>query len=148
MLGIVVERIQNDHVSYIMFRELNKLADKVPCFVFTNGTVNLPMENKFTILQHVDAMSHKGTLIGTNLLTSQIVAKSMMPKKKFVYLWDLDWSRLSNFNANQLNNIYLNDDIEVITRSKKHQEVFSKMFRKTDKIIYNWRAEELLKVIQ
>ena len=147
MIGIVVDEIENNPSNYIMFRELNKVAKKMPCFVFANSVRTVPMDNEFTILQQVEAMSHSGTLIATSLITSQIVSKALTPKNKFYYLMDFEWLHLNMFHSRQLQSIFFNDDIEVINRSKKNQQVFSKLFRKSDKVVYNWRADELLKVI-
>lgn len=147
MIGIVVDEINNDPKSYVMFRELNKISGRVPCFVFTNGIRGLPMKNEFTILQQIEALSHQGTLIGTSIMSSQIVAKSLTARKKLLYMWDLEWSKLENFHASQVQSLFLNKELDVIARSDKHKEVFSKLYKNTDKVIYNWRAEELLKVI-
>ena len=147
MLGIVTEEINNDPKNYIMFRELNKLSGQIPCYVFANNVRSLPMKNEFTILQQIEAMSHQGTLIGTSIISSQVVSKSLTPKNKIIYLWDLEWSKLSNFNAKQVQSLFLNKEIDIVTRSEKHKEIFSKLFRPTEKVVYNWRAEDLLKVI-
>jgi len=147
MIGIVTEEIINNPKFYVMFRELNKLSDQMPVFVFSNGVRQLPIKNKFTILQQIEAMSHQGTLIATDILSSQVVAKSMTPKKKLLYLQDLEWTKLQNFQAQQVSNLFLNTQLEVVVRSEKHKEVVSKLFRPVDKVVYNWRASELLKVI-
>lgn len=147
MIGIVVDKIDGSIGNHVMVRELNKLADKVPCFVFTNDVGRLNVKNKFTILQQVEALSHPGTLISTSLITSQVVLNSLTPKKKYLYLQNYEWRNLDRFNALQLHRVFLNDEMDIIVKSDTQKKVFSKLFREPSKVIYNWRADDLIKVI-
>ena len=147
MIGILVDNIANDTFNYCMFRELNRLSKKEQCFVFTNNIEGLPMQNNFAILQQVDALAHQGTLIATNLLNCQVLANSLTAEKKFMYLWSFDWMNFSALEASSLNNMLHNEEIDIITRSKSHEQVVKKMFKAPKGVVYNWRANEILKAI-
>ena len=147
MIGVVVDQVRNTPVDYIMFRELNKLSRKVDCFLFVNQVHALPMKNNFSILQSVEAMSHAGTLIATDITTCQIVNKSLTASKKLFYMWDLEWNKIESFNHNKLFPIMHNKEIDLVVRGSKHFDIVSKLFRKPKATVCNWRAEELLKVI-
>lgn len=147
MIGIVVDSIDTDLKSYIMFRELNRLSETQNCFVFTNEIRGLPLQNKFAILQQVQAMSHSGVLIATNIMNAQIVSNSLTPSKKYFYVWDLEWNKLSSFQSKQLTRIFYNDDIELISRSKSHSNILEKLFKKPESIVHNWNHKELLKAV-
>ena len=82
MIGVVVNHVRNTPVDYIMFRELNKIARKTDCFLFVNQVHGLPMMNNFSILQSVEALSHEGTLIATDITSCQVVKNAMMASKK------------------------------------------------------------------
>ena len=107
----------------------------------------MPMHNKFTILQTIEAMSHQGTLVSTSLLTSQVVKNSLTAKKKLYYMTDIDWLRINNFSFDQMIGIFHDKEIEIVTRSKSHENIVSKMFKPPVGTVFNWRADEILKVI-
>lgn len=147
MIGIVVDNISSDVKNYVMFRELNKLSETHNCFVFTNQIAGLPMNNKFAILQQVEALSHSGVLIATNLMNAQIVRNSLTASKKYFYVYDLDWTKISQFHSKQLTNIFYNDEMELISRSKSHSDILTKLFKKPKSVVYNWNNKELIEAI-
>ena len=147
MLGVIVDTIENNIHTDVMFRELNKISKTEQCFLFTNSTRSMPRKNKFTILQQVEALCHKGTLIATSLLNAQIAKKSLTATNKFIYMHDFDWMNFNAFYASQLQEIILDEEINILSRSNTHYDIMKKLFKEPKGIVYNWRADEILKVI-
>lgn len=147
MIGVIADLIDDDAFSYSLFKSLNKISKSLDCYLFPMNFRKAPIKNGFTILQPVNALHHKGTLISTSILNTQILGNSLQASKKYFYFNNLDWKDLGIFNAEQLSFINTSD-IELISRSESHDKVIRNMFKPTAGVVYNWDSDELLKVIQ
>lgn len=148
MIGIITESIDaNFSHHYLLFETLNKLSESYDCYLFTNKVISLPTNNKFAILQQVEAMSHSGILIGTSIFNTQIVSKCLTATKKYFYIWHPEWMYFNNFYTKQLNNIFYNDEINLITRSNSHYKLIKNLFKQPIGTVYNWDTDELIKVL-
>ena len=144
MLGIVVSQIENNSYFYRLFNKLNSLSYNTDCYIFCDNIVSMPMKNKFAILQQLEALNHDGILIGTSIITSQIVINSLTATKKYYYLWYPEWTSLNNYNYQQLLSIYNNKELKLITRSQEHKSLVQKLFHVEPIIIDNWDIDGLL----
>ncbi len=147
MLGVIVDSVENNAQQYAMFRELNKLSQKHDCYLFTNRVNTMPIEPNFAILQQIEALSHKGVLIGTSLINSQVVAKSITSSKRYFYVWSPEWMDINGLGTSQLVNVFYNDRMELIARSDSYHALLSNLFKNPERVIYNWDAEELEKLL-
>ena len=147
MIGVVVDNVINNPQNYVLFRELNKLAQDEDCYLFTNTVQALPMNHNFAILQQVEALKHSGILIGTSMLNAQIVANCLTASKKYFYVWSPEWMNLQKFGSQQLRKMFYNDDVDLLARSTCHWNLLAKMFKEPNGIVYNWNAEQLRSVI-
>ncbi len=148
MIGVIADLIDDDAFSYSLFRSLNKMSKSVDCYLFPLELRKPPVRNEFTILQPVNALHHQGTLISTSILNSQILGNSLKASKRYFYFNNLDWKDLGMFRSEQLSFITQSEDINLISRSKSHDKVISRMFKPTAGVVYNWDADQLLKVIE
>jgi len=143
MIGVVADNVVNNPQNYILFRELNKLAQDEDCYLFTNSVQSLPMNHNFAILQQVEALKHSGVLIATSMLNAQIVANCLTARDKYYYVWCPEWVNLQQFGSQQLKKIFYNNDVKLIARSTSHWNLLAKMFQEPHSIIYNWDAEQV-----
>lgn len=148
MIGIIVDDIESTPFMHTMFRELNKLSETHECYVFANQVKSLPTHNKFCILQQIEALQHQGILISTSLMTSQILANCLTCKSKYYYVYDLEWRNLNTFNEKQLTKIFLNEEINLLTRSDSHYQVLSKNFQPPVGIVRNWDHRAIAEYIE
>lgn len=138
-LGIIVDNIVNNSYYYSMFKNLNILSDMgMQCYVFANSTVELPIENRFAILQQIEAFHHSDILVATSLINAQAMRKNLMAKKKYYYVWYPEWTNLTSFYYTSLELLYMNDSIELISRSQSHAELLESLFKKPYMNIINW----------
>lgn len=147
MIGIIVDDIESTPFMHTLFRELNKLSENYDCYLFANQVKALPTHNNFCILQQIEALEHQGTLISTSLINTQILANSLTCEEKYYYVYDLDWTRMQNFNSKQLTTIFLNKDINLLARSESHYEVLRKNFKPPKGIIHNWNHQQIAEYI-
>ena len=73
-----------------------------------------PLDICFNIMQQTKSYSFEGTLITDNLLLTQCLHHNIYTKKKYYYVWNLDWMLLDNLRFSQLGVPFFNDEIELI----------------------------------
>lgn len=147
MIGVVVDNIINNAQTYLMFRTLNKLSKTHDCYMFTNTVQSMPLPNHFAILQQIEALSHRGILISTSVINTQIVLNSLTATQKYFYIWHPEWSQLKELGVRQLRNVLYNDDIDIIARSASHAKLLNKLFKQPKHIVYNWDYESIKRVV-
>ena len=106
MIGVLVDEVDNSAKNYVIFRELNKIAEKNNCYLFTNSVKQLPIKPRFSIMSSVEALHHNGILIANSIITSQIAINSVTASDKYFYMWELDWMNIKGLKCSQLKNIY------------------------------------------
>jgi len=147
MIGIIVDEIVNSPQNYFLFKTFNELSKSHDCYLFTSGIKELPIENKFSIMQQLEALHHPGILISTTMLNAQIAANSLTATKKYYYIWNFEWTMLNQFAFHQLDKIFYNDDVELIANSSTHNHLLTQLFKSPIGIVYNWDRKSLEKVI-
>lgn len=147
MIGIIVNDIESTPFMHTLFRELNNLSKDHECYLFANQVKALPMYNNFCILQQIEALQHKGTLIATSLITSQVLANCLTCKDKYYYVYNLEWMNLGKFNSKQITSIFLNKEINLLARSESHSKVLNKNFKSPVGIVHNWNHKQIAEYI-
>lgn len=147
MLGIIVDDLIKSPQYHFMYKALNKMAKHEDCYLFHDKMLYKPEKNKFAVMQQIEALHHRGTLLSTNLITSQIMASSLVARRKLFYVWNLEWLYISEFGANQLKKVFYNSEIELIARSQSHYDLLTTLFKEPIAIVENWNTEKLREVI-
>jgi len=142
-LGIIVDKVDNGGLGKRLFEVLNKLHTQYDCYLFGNNIESLPAQNNFAILQQVHALSHKGALVATSLTSAQILKKCLTCTDKFYYMGGAEWMHLKNFRASQLQGIFWDDEIKVITRLERDFDLVSSLFRAPYCTINDWDPVEI-----
>jgi len=148
MIGFMVDVVEDNSEQYAMFRSINQLSQMHECYLFSNTVLSLPIQNHFAILQQVEAMDHKGILVGTSLFTAQMIANCLTCTDKYYYLLYPEWTSLSGFGSSQLNVIFHHEEMELITKSNSHAKLVGDLFKQPKGVVYNWDVEQLKKVLK
>jgi hypothetical protein len=79
----------------------------------------------FACMNIHEAWSFDGTLIATNLNTAQQLIRLTGTKKKFFYIWDLEWMRLSQQSRHfrSIRSVYANPQLKLLARGEDHKKV-------------------------
>lgn len=147
MIGVLVDEVDNSAKNYVIFRELNKIAEKNNCYLFTNSVKQLPIKPRFSIMSSVEALHHNGILIANSIITSQIAINSVTASDKYFYMWELDWMNIKGLKCSQLKNIYYNKEINLIARSNYHYDFAKRLVSEPKGIVHNWNAEKMMRLI-
>ena len=113
MIGILKTDIKNIDRDYFAIDSLNKLT-----YTTTNNSLfcndvhpKFPLYINTTMLQRVSAHSFSGILITDELNLAQDLIHITYAKKKFLYLYNLDWMYIKNPQFSFFKSALLNENI-------------------------------------
>jgi len=149
-IGVIVDQLKPDSNSFNLVNCLNILSKKHSCFLFIleHGDPKITKLANFSILNMESLFAFKGKLIATGLSNAQACNNSLYASSKYLYLNELEWMNLDKVSHYQLKNILIDDELNLIAKSKSYDKILSKLFKDTSGIVYNWDHEELLEVIK
>lgn len=148
-LGILMHQIIPNQKTTSLSIQLNEMVEKLPDIdpiLFFNDIGVSNIKNEFAIMQTIEALDYEGILIATDEITVNMLQGCICAKEKYFYVWDINWF-YSPKSISYIKNIYLNDDIELIARSKSHYEIISRVFKKPKYIIQDFNYNELKSIV-
>lgn len=112
--------------------------------------VNRPcLPLNFAVMQMYEAWNYDGICVATDLNTAAKLINFPGPKRKFFYVWDLEWLRLKQKHFNVLYNIYAAPQLELLARSKSHAKLIEDCWNtKVTSIIDNFNLREIMELCQ
>ncbi len=127
-IGILVDKIGRTQKFYTLCNAINKMVDintEVILFFLEMESVTLP--TKFSMMPASKCLKYDGILISTCGETTRVLHNNQNAKKKYHYVWDLDWSGINKtFEENRL--VYTSD-VDLIARSQDHYEIISNTWK-------------------
>ena len=122
-LGVMLEDTSANQLSYYVIRNLNFATnnDKDEDFVvfFENATPSV-IQPAFAIMNSSEIWNFDGVLISTTATNTLLSINAIAPKKKFFYVWDLEWARPHGKGFNYMIKAYSNKEVNLIARSDDH----------------------------
>jgi len=150
MIGILKTEIKNIDRDYFAIDNLNKLT-----YTTTNNALfcndvhpNFPLYVNTTMLQRISAHSFSGILITDELNLAQDLLHITYAKKKFLYLYNLDWMYIQHPHFTFFKTILLNDNIELIARTQRQFSMIQNLFKTPKYIMPEWDYKTLIKIDQ
>lgn len=109
----------NDHLA------ANPLDDVV-MFVSRFGVC--PVWPRFAVFQEQEVWCWPDAVAAIDFISAQKLIRTIGPKRKLLYLWDLEWCFVQrSFSDNA--SVYLSKDLEIVTRSQDHADIVSTCWR-------------------
>ena len=146
MIGVLTDKIQFNQQSIFLVKNFNQLNETNNCCIFCNEMHNRPVDVHFNIMQQTKSYCFQGTLITDSLLLTQSLHYNIYTKKKYYYVWNLDWIHLEKLRFSQLKIPFYNNEIELIARSQSHAEVLEQLFKKPKYIMEDWDWKVLKRI--
>ena len=148
MIGILKTSLQNIDKDFFAIHNLNKLTETTTasCLFCNNINDDFELQISTNILHRSHAFRFNGILITDDLTRSQDLINTTYAKKRFLYLYHLEWPYINNLHFAQIQRTMLNDDIELIARSHSHAELIENLFKKPKYIMPEWDYETLIEV--
>jgi len=130
-LGILISSPGHDQKFITLAHELNLLKTKRPdidVIVFYYDYGQIRAETQFSMMEMKHAYNYDGVMIATDSYTAQMLNHCLRPKAKYLYIWNLDWKYTpTSFALNK--KIYLNPEIDLISRSGIHHNIITKVWK-------------------
>lgn len=139
-LGILVKSLGTSQEGLCLINELNKLSYYNPnseIIVFYDDYDKIPLRPKFPIMLTRHAWNYDGSMLATNYNSVKQMLNFSGPIKKYFYIWNLDWIYFKR-NWKEYEEVYQNNSVELITRSKYHAEIVEKLWKPPLHIMENF----------
>ena len=148
-IGFLVDNTMANQLSYNLIKNINDyLQDSNDDLVlfFENSTTSIVPPN-FSLMSINEIWSFEGSLFATSVSTSLSIQKSFAPKKKFFYVWDLEWTREHGRDFESTIKAFSNEDIELIARSEDHAKAIENYCNvKVKHIVKDCNVEQLVRI--
>ena len=148
MIGILKDVVANIDKDFFAIHDLNLLSqtNTAGSLFCTQVVENFPLPIKSNMLQKSHMFNFNGILITDDLMESQNFIHSTYAKKRFLYLYHLEWPYINNLRFGHVNKILLNENIELIARSPSHADLIEKLFKKPKYIMPEWDYKILIQI--
>lgn len=151
-IGIMLDNIGPNQLAHYMINSGNAVLEhhsqKVDLVAFVQQVVHPCALPNFATMNMSEAYDYKGVLVATSLQTAIKMLKCPGTRKKFFYVWDLEWTRPQNKNFSVLKDIYNNPSIELISRSPNHDKIIELCWRKPIGVVEDGRVEQLYQLFE
>ena len=148
--GIITTALNLSQNNCSLTNNLNMLLNEYYTYcpiVFYQNLAKSPIIPKFCQLQQQLAWGYKHTLISTDMETTNILINCINAKRKYFYVYDLEWIIQPNLNFQTLSYIYQNPTINLIARSQSHFDILKKIWKEPIAIIEDWNYKQLIRLI-
>lgn len=148
MIGILKSTLQNVDKDFFAVNSLNQLlkTSTNACLFCDHIDNNFKLQAYTNVLQRVNMFRFNGILITDNLGRCQDLVNASYAKKRFLYLYHLEWLYINNLEYAHIKKILLNDNIELIARTKSHAELIESLFKKPKYVMPEWDYKTLVEI--
>ena len=149
-IGFLVGDVSASQLSFNLIKNINEYSeDSRDDFVvfFENSTSSILNPN-FSLMSLNEIWSFSGYLFATNIATALSMQKCFAPKKKFFYVWDLEWTRPHGRDFEYSVQVFLDPNTTLIARSEDHAKAIENYCnRKVKNIVNDFNIEKLVRII-
>lgn len=121
MLMVISKDLSCSQINYEIFKQLNKLVDKIPCCLVYKNLTNSFYPAKFPVLNYSKIFSGYLTnslIIATDLESAYTLSNTKNMAKKIFYVWELEFLK----NKKYATNYHIYNRLPVFTRSKSYKQ--------------------------
>ena len=148
MIGILKGTVHNTDRDFFAIKNLNRLArtHTTGCLFCNDVVPNFVLPIHTNRLHRAHVFNFDGIIITDTLMEAQDLLYTTYAKKRFIYLYNLDWPYISNLQFTHIRSILLNDNIELIARSGFHAKLIEKLFKAPKYIMPEWDYKILMEI--
>lgn len=153
-LNFLVNDLSASQLSFFLTKEINDLADRletshIDCIVFYENLAQLSIAPNFAVMQMAEAWAQSQPIVATSLSTAAKLIDFPATRRKFFYVWDLEWLRGQRRIYNWYSPIYTNPELSLIARSEEHARIIRNCFnREVCGIVENFKLGDMINVIK
>lgn len=105
------------------------------------------LSSNISMMQDIEAWDFPHPVIANDISTVLKLINCPLPTKKMFYIWDLEWLYNKSYTFDLLKQIYLNEQIELISRSLEHDRLITKLWKKPIAIIEDFKYDDIITLI-
>jgi len=148
--GILINQLDDSEQSHQMCENINELLMEnymvSPILFYQNCGKTSVLPHCCQLQQH-QAWGFDGTLISTDIETTNILAQCLSSRKKLFYVYNIEWPNLSSLRYSELQKIYQNPEIKLLARTEEDYKLLEKCWQKPIGVIHDFNYKEILKTI-
>jgi hypothetical protein len=148
--AISVSDLAPSQLSFFVIDNINKYTNTHPYddIVIFSEDVSAPcIQPRFGVVQIYESWGYEFPVIATNITTALKTINCPSPRKKFLYIWDLEWFR-KQYSYDYLTKVYRNDELSLIAKSSEHAKIISGVWGKdVVGIVENFDIDEIAKIV-
>ena len=147
--GVMVEALDMSQKCFHLVKQLNNIVDEDCQFspiVFYSEYAKHVDVNRFGMLLDQKVWAYDGVVIATSLKSAEILLNCPCPKRKFLYVWNLDWL-YNQYVYQYLQHIY-QGELELIARNTHHAKVITTCWKRPAYIMDNFDSTILKQIIR
>jgi len=147
--GFLINALGTSQEGFFLTHELNSLLKAYPNMdlsVFYEEFDRIPTMPFFAMYPSINMWSHQGIIITTSTASAYRSLHIPPVKKRFLYVVDLEWMYKS-MPYTYYNNIYNNEQVELIARSMEHAEILTTCWKEPAYVIEDFKAEAIRDLI-
>ena len=152
-VNILVPELGPSQRNYYLIRNLNHHLEQKGNInnvnVFAENLSRFCLTPAFAVMNVAEAWGQPGNFVATSLSTASKLMTYPMAKRKFFYVWDLEFLRGEQRSYDNYAPVYLNKDFELICRSKEHADIIYNSFNLVvDHVVENFELNKLFEIMR
>jgi len=149
MIGILKFSLTNIDKDILAIDNLNKLTTTSTnsclfCDYF--DYTRMPISIQTNIFSRIDMHHFNDILITDDISQANELMLATSAKKRFLYLYHLEWSYINNLYFQHIFPLFYNDHIELIARSDSHAKLIEQMFKPPKYVMPEWDYKTLIEI--
>jgi hypothetical protein len=129
-IGLALDKFEHSELSYFAIKSANEVVSKGIDVVGFYKNVGVPtIKPMFACMQFAESFSYYGDIVATSFNTALAVMTNPFPKKRYLYLWDLDWLR-KPAPYDYYAKVYLNKEFILVARTSHAAKVIAQCWNR------------------
>ena len=150
-LGIILNDMSANQLAYYVISNINKelkKGGKDDYVLFFENASSVVLPPVCACMNSSEIWNFDGVLISTTVSNTMASIKAVTPKKKYFYVWDLEWSRRNGNDFESLIGAYTHPEISLISRGHDHKKAIENYCNtKVKGTVSNFNIKELMGII-
>ena len=148
MIGILKSTVHDTDNNLFMIESLNQLmhTSTSACLFCDHHDVKKSSQIRTSVFPKIQVLYFNDILITDDLAQAQSLLNIPNARKRFIYLYHLEWPYIQNRQLHHIASVLLNDNIELIARSESHSQLITQLFKKPKYIMPEWDYKTLMRI--
>lgn len=128
-LGFLLSHIGDAEVSKTFIKKANEFLcshQDVDIIGFVANQVSPTIHPSFATMNINEAFDYNGAVVATNLAMAEKIVNFPGPRKKYYYLWELDWTKETGRTFEELLALFHNPKLSIIARTPEDKMVIER----------------------